>query len=98
MKHEKVIQRVNGDTILIVTLISSNLFLDGEYELEQFAMLRKKDSLDWCYYYHRRFPKNISREEYMRDHRPKTFFGIVTIGEALKAGMEAHDIFFAVCN
>lgn len=94
MRHEKIINRENGDIVNIVTLISANVFVDLGYETEQFALVKHVDSEEWTPYYHQWSPKSISRKEYMENHKPNTFLGVVSIGESLKAGIEAREDFF----
>lgn len=94
MRHEKIIQRNSGDTVKIVTMISANVFVDLGYEIEQFALLKHVDSDEWIAYYHQRSPKNISRQDYMDNYKPHTLLGVVSIGETLKAGIEAKEKFF----
>lgn len=93
MRHEKIIHREDGTTVKIITLISANLFVPLGYEQEQFALVKSGDSEEWKSYYHQHSPKSISRQDYMDNYKPKTFLGVVTIGEALKAGTEARGEF-----
>lgn len=95
MRHEKIIQRNSGDTVKIVTMISANVFVELGYETEQFALVKHGDSEEWTPYYHQWSPKSISRKEYMENHKLNTFLGVVTIGEALKAGIEAKELFLS---
>ena len=95
MRHEKIITRDNGDTVKIVTMITANVFIKEGHEVEQFALVKESGSEDWTSYYTQVSPKSISREEYMTNHKPKTFLGVVTIGESLKAGIEAREQFFS---
>lgn len=94
MKYEKILQRDNGDIVKIITMITSNVFVELGYELEQFAMVKKQDCEEWTSYYHQWSPKSITRKDYIENHKPKTFLGVVTIGEALKAGIVAKEQFF----
>lgn len=95
MRYEKTLQRDNGDTVKIITVVTSNVFLELGYELEQFAMVKKQDSEEWTSYYNQWSPKSITREDYIENHKPKTFLGVVSIGESLKAGIEAKEQFFS---
>ena len=95
MRYEKIITRDNGDTVKIVTMITANVFIKDGYDTEQFALVKESGSEDWAGYYAQWSPKLISREEYMTNHKPKTFLGVVTIGESLKAGIEAKEQFFS---
>ena len=95
MRYEKTLQRDNGDTVKIISMITSNVFVELGYELEQFAMVKNKDCEEWVTYYHQWSPKSIARKDYIENHKPKTFLGVVTIGEALKAGIEAKEQFFS---
>ncbi len=95
MRHEKILQRENGDTVKIVTIITANVFVKDGYEVEQFALVKESGSEGWVGYYAQWSPKSMSREEYMTNHKPKTFLGVVTIGESLKAGIEAKEQFFS---
>lgn len=95
MRYEKVIKRNNGDEVKIITLISANVFLELGYEIEQFALVKHLNSTEWAAYYHQWSPKSISRKEYMEDHKPTTFLGVVSIGESLKAALEAKELFFS---
>lgn len=94
MRHEKIIQRENGDTVKLITLITTNVFVQAGYEIEQFALVKKVGCEEWTSYYHEYTPKSIGREEYMTNHRPKTLLGVISIGESLKAGIEAREEFF----
>ena len=93
MRHEKIIQRDNGDIVKIVTLISANVFVREGYEIEQFALVKKVDYEEWVGYYPQQSPKSMSRKEYIESYKPKTFLGVVSIGESLKAGIEAREEF-----
>lgn len=94
MIYEKIIVRESGDIVKITTLLSANVFLECGYEQEQFASVKKSGSDEWVYYYHRWFPKSMSREEYMNIHRPTTFWGVVSLAEAILAAQEAKKQFF----
>lgn len=93
MRYEKIIQRDNGDTVKLVTLITANVFVKDGYETEQFALVKHVDSEEWKAYYTQWFPKSISREDYITQHKPNTLLGVVSIGESLKAGIEATEKF-----
>ena len=95
MRHEKIITRDNGDTVKLVTMITANVFVKDGYEVEQFALVKESGSEDWVGYYAQWSPKSISREEYITNHKPRTLLGVVTIGESLKAGIEAKEQFFS---
>lgn len=95
MRHEKIITRDNGDTVKIVTMITANVFVKEGYEVEQFALVKELGSEDWTSYYTQVSPKSMSREEYITKHKPKTFLGMVSIGESIKAGIEAKEQFFS---
>jgi hypothetical protein len=94
MRHEKIIHREDGSIVKIITLISANLFVQSGYEQEQFALVKLGNSEEWRSYYRQYSPKFLSRQDYMDNYKPKTFLGVVTIGEALKAGIEAKNKFF----
>lgn len=95
MRHEKIIIRENGDIVKIVTMISANVFVQLGYETEQFALVKHVGSEEWTPYHNQWSPKSISRKDYMENHKPNTFLGVVSIGEALKAGIEARERFFS---
>lgn len=95
MRHEKIITRDNGDTVKVVTMITANVFVKDGYETEQFALVKESGSEDWTSYYTQVSPKSMSREEYVTNLKPKTFLGVVSIGESLKAGIEAKEQFFS---
>lgn len=95
MRYEKIITRDNGDTVKIVTMITANVFIKEGYEVEQFALVKESGSEEWVGYYTQVSPKSMSREEYITNLKPKTFLGVVSIGESLKAGIEAKEQFFS---
>ncbi len=94
MRYEKEIIRDNGDIVKIITLLTSNFFIPSGYEQEQFALVKKTGSDNWVGYYNVWSPKNMSREEYMTNHRPKTIFGVVSFAELFKAAIDAKKEFF----
>lgn len=94
MVYEKLIMRENGDIVKITTLLSANVFLESGYEQEQFASVKSLGSDELVYYYQRWFPKSMSREEYVNIHRPTTFWGVVSLAEAILAAQEAKKRFF----
>lgn len=98
MRYEKVINRENGDIIKLVTILSANVFLEIGYEVDQFALVKKVEAEDWQGFYHKTSPKNISRQDYIENYKPKTLLGVISIGEAIKAGIEAKDLFLKANN
>lgn len=94
MRYEKTLSRENGDEVKLVTIISVNVFLDAGYEIEQFALVKTAELDEWKSYHHKWSPKNISRQDYMDNYKPHILLGVVSIGEALKAGIEAKEKFF----
>lgn len=94
MRHEVVINRENGDVIKLITLLSSNVFIEQGYEQEQFALVKKAGEDEWVSYFPKWSPKYLTREEYMEQVRPHTLFGVVTHAECIKAGQEARKLFF----
>lgn len=94
MRYERLLQGENGDVVNLVTMVSANVFVELGYEIEQFALVKHADSEEWTPYYHQCSNKSISRKEYMENHKPNTLLGVVSIGEALKAGIEAKEQFF----
>lgn len=95
MRHEVIFNRDNGDVVKLVTLTTSNVFISSGYEQEQFALVKNQGSDEWIGYYPKTFPKNMSRQDYMENHKPNSLFGVITIGESIKAGMEATKLFFS---
>ena len=95
MRHEKILNRENGDTVKLVTMVSANVFVEFGYEIEQFALVKTGSSDEWKSYHHQWSPKNISRQDYMDNYKPHTLLGVVSIGESLKAGIEAKEEFFS---
>lgn len=94
MRFEKVFERESGDVVKLVTLITGNVFLELGYEIDQFALVKKVDCDEWKSYHHTWSPKNISRQDYVSNHKPNTLLGVVSIAETLKAGIEAKEKFF----
>lgn len=78
MRYEKLLEREDGTSVKIVTLVSGNVFIKAGYEVEQFALVKAFDSEEWVAYYPKTFPKNVSRQEYTEKLRPNTFFGVVS--------------------
>lgn len=94
MRHEKILQRENGDLVKLITIITANVFVELGYDIEQFALVKHIDSEQWKSYHPQWSPKNISRQDYIHNYKPNTLLGVVTIGETLKAGIEAKEKFF----
>ncbi len=91
MRYEKTLNRKNGDTVVIVSIVSVSP-LETKPWVDSFIKVQEKGQSDWTFYYpgysDRQASMDMSIEEYLRHGRPKMLH-YVTVGEYLSARNDA---------